>query len=126
MGAIASLVLTSMVLATSTGPCGEADLQCLRKSLLDTAENLTLTARELAFQRRLSQNLETQNAQLEASVAALSGAAKALVHEAPGHISWYQSPILWTAVGLTLGILLTVVAGLVVGQVAAGLAHQAR
>lgn len=122
------VLLTGLVLGagapTPSSACGETDLPCLRRKLQESFESLILTTRELAFQQRLSQNLEQQNESLRASVAALSGAAQAVIAQ-PLTAHWYQSPVLWTVVGLTLGIVLTAVAGLVVGQIAAGLAAQA-
>jgi hypothetical protein len=88
-------------------PCGATDIECVLRLLQQKALEAESYAKqlEIAKQQNLTAQelIEVWKAQAQSARDAAKEAMAAL-----RPMAWYQSPVLWTAVGLTIGVALAV------------------
>ncbi len=89
------------------GQCGEADIACVLCLLQQKAIEVESLTKQLAISkeqyRNASELIDVWKAQAKVAHDAATEAMAALKP-----MAWYQSPVLWTAVGLTIGVVLAV------------------
>lgn len=104
--------------AAVTKLCNVADLPCLHRVLLDKNDEVLSLGRRLGFREQeikvLQDALNIIVEQRDLAAASTNSLLKAANNLIP---HWYDSPLLWFAVGTLSGILLTVLAGWAIGQV---------
>jgi hypothetical protein len=95
--------------ASSPEACGETDLACVLKLLQQKAIEVESLTRQLAITkeqiRTSGELIEVWRAQAKV---ANDAAREAMAALKPSLAAWYQSPVLWTAVGLSIGVALAI------------------
>lgn len=102
--------------------CAVTDLPCFQLELLDSLDTiaslnkrLVLKDREISLAQQGQDLLLQQRNLAQEALKSLSSAAASLAPH------WYEHPALWLSMGIVGGILLTVLAGLAIGQAALAL-----
>ncbi len=89
------------------GACGETDVPCVLCMLQQKAIEVESLTKQLAISKEQykssSELIEVWRAQAKV---ARDAATEAMAAIRP--MAWYQSPVLWTAVGLTVGVALAI------------------
>lgn len=110
LSVFALLALSNNVLA-ATAPCGETDLPCLRRALLQKAEELASYARESGLLRQQVDVLSKANELLKLDNEAVRAAIQPALDAAKlSQRYWFESPSFLIPVGVVLGVVLTVLA----------------
>jgi hypothetical protein len=101
------ILALSLLTSSDAGSCAETDLECVLRLLQQKALEAESYAKqlEIAKQQNLTAQelIEVWKAQAQSARDAAKEAMAAL-----RPMAWYQSPVLWTAVGLTIGVALAV------------------
>ncbi len=109
-------LFSSNVLAA---PCAHDDLACLRASLLEQADEVGRLSRQLEGYKRLEANSQEQIKNLLESNAALSNALKPALDAVRGaQPKFYQTVEFGLAIGVPVGVLVTVLSGLAIAYAA--------
>lgn len=104
-------VLTALSSSAVAAPCNDDDLSCIKRALLDKVEENKDLLGQIERYRQLDSNSQRQIKNLQDSNEALNGALKpALDAVAAARPKFYQTAEFGVAIGLPLGVILTVVA----------------
>ncbi len=115
-------VLTVWSNSALAAPCPASDLTCLQQALLEQADEVGRLSRQLDGYKRLDSNNQEQIKNLLESNAALSGALKPVLDAArAAQPKFYQTVEFGLAIGIPLGVLLTVASGLAIAYAARNL-----
>lgn len=97
--------------------CDSEDLPCIRRLLLNSEEVNDQLKLQLDGKDKLIKLSEEQLQILTTQNQALGKAASQALAVAQGQLRpWYESPVLWTGIGLVVGVVLTVAVGAVVAR----------
>lgn len=119
------MVYCSNALAATptTQPCPADDITCVRRLLLQKADEAASLARELGLMKQHEEVLKQTIETLKADNASLAGIVKPTMDALKGsQRSWVEHPAFLLSVGLLGGVLIVVVAVWGVGQLSQALA----
>ncbi len=93
--------------AAGVEPCGETDLACVLRSLQQRALEVESLTKQLALSKQqyasAQELIEVWRSQAQVARDAAKDAMSSLKP-----MAWYQSPVLWVSVGLTIGVALAI------------------
>ncbi len=102
-------VAGAVSLPTVADSCGEDDLDCFRRVLLDKQDEVISLGKRIGLGEERVKLLE-QAVKLVTEQRDLSNSSVLTLSEAAGKLvpHWYSSPVLWAIVGFVSGVVVTV------------------
>lgn len=118
----AVFVLTAWSTKALADPCGESDLSCLHRALLEKADELDSARRQITSYRELDRNSQERIKLLQQDNVDLANAVKPVLDAVKAaQPKFYDTVQFGLAVGIPIGVVITVLAGLAVAAAARNL-----